>query len=97
MSEQGKARRICYAWGDRDGDALQAATVKDGLDDQFVCVSIQALYDAWQLGVALLVQEMDLDPEREARILARAAKFFDQDSTEDLDRWIERAGFASRR
>jgi hypothetical protein len=91
MSAQGKARRVCYAWGTRDADRLQALTVLAGMADQYVCVQVEALYEAWQLGLALLVQEMERDPAREARVLARAAKFFDADSTETLDRCIERA------
>ena len=39
----------------------------------------------------LLVQEMDRDPSRAASVHARAAKFFDADSTVRLDRVIERA------
>jgi hypothetical protein len=39
--------------------------------------------------VKLLEEGMDRDAGREARILARAAKFFDADSTETLDRCIE--------
>ena len=91
MSDGGKARLICYAWGNRDADAIQALTVQAGMDDRYVCVKIEDLYEAWQLGVELLVQEMDRDPDRAARIHARAAKFFDADSTETLDRCIERA------
>jgi hypothetical protein len=91
MSDQGKARLVCYAWGNRSADELQALTVRAGMADRYVCVQIEELYEAWQLGVGLLVEEMDRDPYREARILARAAKFFDADSTETLDRYIENA------
>jgi hypothetical protein len=90
MSDKGKARLVCYAWGSRSADELQALAVLAGISDRYVCVQIEELYEAWQLGVGLLVQEMDRDPDREARILARAAKFFNADSTDTLDRCIER-------
>jgi hypothetical protein len=89
MSDQGKARRICYVWGNRSADALQALTVCAGLADQFVCVKIDDLFEAWQRGVDLLMQEMDCDPDRASRIHARVARFFDTDSTEKLDWAIE--------
>ena len=91
MSDQGKARLICYAWGNRDSDALQALIVRAGMADEYVCVKVEDLYEAWQLGLDLLVQEMDRIPDREARIHARASKFFDADSTGKLDRCIEKA------
>jgi hypothetical protein len=89
MSDQGKARQICYAWGNRDADALQALTVRFGLDDQFVCVGVEQLYEAWNGGVDLLVKEMECNPVREGGIVARAAKFFNADATPALDRLIE--------
>jgi len=91
MSDQGKARQVCYAWGSRNAGELQALTVHAGMADQYVFVQVEELYEAWQLGVGLLGQEMDRDPAREARILARSAKFFDADSTDTLDRCIEKA------
>ncbi|MFO0880403.1 MAG: hypothetical protein U0840_23910 [Gemmataceae bacterium] len=91
MSDRGKARLISYAWGNRSAGKLQALTVRAGLDHRYVCVKIEDLVEAWQLGVDLLVQEMDSDSNREDRILARAAKFFDEESTDTLDRIIERA------
>ncbi len=91
MSDRGKARQVCYAWGDRSADALQALAVRAGVTDRYVCLQIEDLYEAWQLGLGLLVKEMDRDPARQARILARAGKFFDTDSTDTLDRCIERA------
>ena len=60
------------------------------MDNDYVCVQMEDLYEAWKRGVDLLVREMACDPAREARILARAAKFFDSDSTQQLDRCIER-------
>lgn len=85
MSDRGRARQICYAWGNRNAHDLQELTIRFGLSDRFVCVGIEELYEAWQRGVELLVKEMDCDPGREARILARAERFFDADSTEFLD------------
>jgi hypothetical protein len=90
MSDQGKARQVCYAWGNRNADDLQALTAHEGMTDRFVCVQIEDLYMAWQLGVELLVKEMDRDNVREARILARVTKFFNADATDTLDRRIEK-------
>lgn len=91
MSDKGKARLICYSWGNRDADAIQALTTLAGMGDRYVFVKIEDLYVAWKLGVDLLVIEMESDPAREARIHARAAKFFDADSTDRLDRCVVRA------
>jgi hypothetical protein len=47
MSDQGKAQRICYAWGTRGAYAIQALTARMGMDDRYVFVKVENLYEAW--------------------------------------------------
>jgi hypothetical protein len=89
MSNNGKARLVCYAWGARDADALQELTVRAGMGDRYVCVQIEQLYEAWRLGLGLLLDEMRNDPALAHRVYAKADKFFDATSTPTLDRLIE--------
>jgi hypothetical protein len=85
MSVAGKARLVAYTWGNRSADDLQQLVTRSKLGGKYVVVCIEDLYGGWKAGVQRLVDELDKDPGRAARVYTRAAKFFDQDSTETLD------------
>jgi hypothetical protein len=87
MSDAGKARRICYAWGDRSADEMQKLIARVRTDSLYVWVHVGEVLEAWRLGIKLLEDEMAKDAAKAARIYARTNKFFDEASTEKLD-WI---------
>jgi hypothetical protein len=85
LSNAGKARLICYAWGKASGEKLQALTVAARLDSRFAAVHIEALYKAWRDGLGLWIQELEQDPPRAERVRARAGKFFENMSIAAID------------
>lgn len=59
------------------------------MDDRYVCVQIEELVDACRCGWLLLLEELDRDPARAARVYAKAANCFDMGASETLDGLIE--------
>jgi hypothetical protein len=89
MSAKGKARLVCYTWGDRNARELQELVKAAKMDDRYVCVQIEELCDAWRGGLRLLMEELDRDPARAGCVHAKAAKFFNMGPSDTLDGLIE--------
>jgi hypothetical protein len=94
LSDTGKARLLCYVWGDRDPEALHKTNVKLGMDDRYVAVGVADLFEAWKGAVGGFMQEMAQDPDYAVRVYERAGRYFDSDSAERIDRAIRLTGNA---
>jgi hypothetical protein len=76
LSSEGKARRICYAWGTANAEDLQRTIVLMDSTDKYVAVHLEELYEAWRLGLLLLTGELDGDAVRRSKVYAKAGQFF---------------------
>lgn len=94
MSGHYRARLLFYSWGNRSATDLQKLIVLAKMDDRYVCVQIEELFDAWKLGCKRLIEQMQQDPDRAARVYEQARKFFDDGSTARIDSLVERYGSA---
>jgi hypothetical protein len=93
-SKKGQPRIICPAVGTARAEDFQAIIDVRGDSDRYVSVHVNDLYEAWRLGVARFVDSLERDPERKARIYAKAGKCFSRMSTEVLT--LARAAFEQR-
>jgi hypothetical protein len=76
LSSLGRARVICYAWGEAKADVMQQAIDIKNKANDLVAVQVNDLYQAWLSGLALWGEELEKDPVRKTRVLAKAGKFF---------------------
>src|SRR5262245_35434158 len=76
LSFEGKARRICYAWGTASVQHMQRTIDLAGKSNEYVAVHVNELFEAWRLGLLAFSKELDNDPARRARVHAKAAQFF---------------------
>jgi len=76
LSFEGKARRICYAWGTARMEDLQQGIDLTSSSGKYVPVHVNELLEAWRLGVLRFSNELEADPARRARVYAKAGQFF---------------------
>jgi hypothetical protein len=76
LIEEGKARRVFYAWGDAKATDLQRAIEQAERQAHFVAVHISDLFDGWRLGLQMFLQELESDPIRQAAVNARGSEFY---------------------
>jgi hypothetical protein len=76
LSSTGKARLICYAWGEAKVEDIQRTIDLTGKSNEFVAVHLNELYQAWLSGLALWGEDLDKDSNRSASVLSKAKKFF---------------------
>jgi hypothetical protein len=76
LVEQGKARRIVYAWGTAKSADLQKLIDMKGWSDKLVAVHVEELYAAWRLGVLSFAKELENKPPKAAAVNERTKKFF---------------------
>lgn len=76
LSVQGRARRICYAWGSARVENVQRTIDVANKGAEYVAVSVNELYEAWRLGILAFTEEVENDPVRKARVYAKASQFF---------------------
>jgi len=84
MSSKGRARQIGYTWGNENVDVLQRVTEQRGLSERLCWLKIEDLFEAWQSGLDILIEEMNRDEALKERVLTRAAQFFESYSTSHL-------------
>jgi hypothetical protein len=79
LSDLGRARRIIYAWGNRDVAAPNTLLASLGRSEIFL--KIESLRDAYVDGIAAYIKIVESDPGLTALVRGRARKFFmDQSS-----------------
>ena len=74
LSEEGKARELIYAWGDRKPEDLQA--VLDKVEFTQRVIHIETLSRSFREGVADFLSELENDNARAAMVIRRAGKLF---------------------
>lgn len=84
LTSEGKARRICYAWGAASVQDLQRTIDLTNKSEEYVAVHIDDLYEAWRLGVLQFAEELEKDRDRKSRVYSKAAKFFSGLGMEDV-------------
>jgi hypothetical protein len=76
LSFEGRARRICYAWGTARMEDVQQGIELTSSSGKYVAVHVNELFEAWRLGVLRFSNELEADPARRARVYAKAGRFF---------------------
>jgi hypothetical protein len=76
LSSSGRARVICYAFGEAKADDVQRTIDFKNRANDLVAVHVNELYQAWLSGLALWGEDLDKDSDRSAKVRAKAAKFF---------------------
>jgi hypothetical protein len=74
LSDEGRVRRVCYAWGAADAAQLETVSQLTGISSKFVAVHVNDLYEAWRHGLSTFTSDLDTDPARKARVQAKAAR-----------------------
>ena len=74
LSEEGKAREIIYAWGNREPEDLKGVLDTVGLTQ--LVIHIEALAGAFREGVAQFLSELDENKERAELVVKRSGKLF---------------------
>jgi hypothetical protein len=89
LIEQGKARRLFYAWGTAKAADLQALINRANKQTEMVAVHIRDLVEGWRLGMALFHDELESDPERQKRVHAVGERFFGDLAVDVVGRSLE--------
>lgn len=85
LSSSGKANIIFYAWGKANTEHMQRIMDhKNTSSNHPTVVHIDELYQAWLLGLEQWGKDLDSDSYRSARVIAKAAKFFEHVSIETV-------------
>jgi hypothetical protein len=84
LSSQGRARRICYAWGQARVADIQRVIDTSNKNSEYVAVHVEELYEAWRLGLLAFTQEIENDPARSSRVYAKAKQFFSEWDAESV-------------
>jgi hypothetical protein len=87
LSKVGEARLFCYAWGSAGVDIMQETIDLARLDGEFVTIHVTELFDAWDLGVKQFLKDIEKNAAREARVLAKARRFFDEYKPDNVQRF----------
>ena len=81
LSTAGKVRRIIYAWGDSEVDTLQSLLELTRMSD-YVAVKLEELVEAYRLGLAFYIKDLEQDQDKAALAEERAPKVFTHMSKE---------------
>jgi hypothetical protein len=87
LSVDGKARRLCYAWGTAKVQDIQHLIDVTNGNEKYAAVHVNELYEALKLGLLVFIDDIENNQPRNARVMAKAKKFFsewDVDSVEEL-------------
>lgn len=78
LAERGAVRRLMYAWGNADVEALRDAIRRFGapVTGAWEAVRVDAILAAFARGLSRFLEELDADPPRGASVNVRAGKFF---------------------
>jgi hypothetical protein len=79
LSAMGRARRVIYAWGDRNPDEPMKLLRLLNLPE--VMVKIETLFSAFVLGIEAFGKALDDDPNLEALVQTRGRKLFTDQPT----------------
>jgi hypothetical protein len=74
LSTKGRARRILYAWGDKNPD--EPMKLLWALDRPEVMIKIEALLSAFLHGIEAFGKALDDDPKLESLVGRRGRKLF---------------------
>jgi hypothetical protein len=89
LSAEGKARRICYAWGKGKAQDLQRMINLSNKQSTYVAVHVAELYEAWRLGLIDFTEKLQGDPVGKSKVLAKANQFFSEWSEESVTELVE--------
>jgi hypothetical protein len=82
-------RRICYAYRRGDAEKMQRAIDLGKKDEKYVAIHVDKLWEAWRIGIIRFMEELESDPERKARVLKKADKFYINLSPALLDNAVD--------
>jgi hypothetical protein len=78
LSVHGKARRLCYAWGTAKVQDVQRLIDLTNGTQIYAAVHVDELYEALKLGLLAFIDDIENDPPRSSRVMAKAKKFFSE-------------------
>jgi hypothetical protein len=85
LSDKGKARRLCYAWGNASISQLHAAIdSRPGMAQKFVGVHVNELFRQLCDGMTRFLGDLDADPELASTGYERSNRFYADLSKEAL-------------
>ena len=88
LSADGKARRLCYAWGTAKVQDIQRIIDVTNNGQIYAAVHVDELYEALKLGLLAFVDDIENDQPRNARVMAKAKKFFSEWNVESVEELI---------
>jgi hypothetical protein len=88
LSANGKARRLCYAWGTARVQDVQRLIDATNGNQIYAAVHVDELFEALKLGLLTFVDDIENDQPRKARVLAKAKKFFSEWDVESVEALI---------
>jgi hypothetical protein len=88
LSVDGKARRLCYAWGTAKVQDIQRLIDVTNGNQKYAAVHVNELYEALKLGLLAFVNDIENDQPRNARVMAKAKKFFSEWDVESVEELI---------
>jgi hypothetical protein len=74
LSNDRRARRICYAWGNSRAEDLQRTINLANKGTEYVAVKVEELFTAWLGGVSAFIDELESDTARSVRVAAKAPR-----------------------
>jgi hypothetical protein len=89
LSNDRKAKRLAYAWGNADDATLQTAINSFSRSD-LIAVHLADLSEAFHLGLAAYLDDLDKNPELAATFQSKVSRTFASLSKEDLQGYLER-------
>jgi hypothetical protein len=75
LSRQGKARRICYAFGSSTVEGLERKLASLGRTD-CIAMHLDHLFEGFRLGLANYLEYALSDPAESARVATKAERYF---------------------
>jgi hypothetical protein len=84
LSARGRARRVCYAWGDARAEDIRRTIDVTNKASEYVAVHVEELYEGWRLGLLAFTQEIESDAARQSKVYAKAKQFFSEPPVELL-------------
>ena len=88
LSVDGKARRLCYAWGTAKVADIQRLIDLTNGNKTYAAVHVDDLYEALKLGLLAFIDDVANDHQRNVRVTAKAKKFFSEWDVESVDELI---------
>ena len=87
LSTRGRARKLCYAWGDASVSDLHALIDgRPGMAQRYVAVHVNELVDELKKGIERFLVDLDGDPQLATRVYERSNRFYADLSKEILTR-----------